>query len=143
MQKRGFFANLSLPERSKVNEEPVIPTLFAEIKSKDLPTDLIAAAKQCFERGEHRLALAYLLHHALSWAQQQHEVRLHRSMTERECKRAIDARVPNQGQAIFARLFSAWVTVAWGHKTPDIDFIELTEQITAMTTETKDQAHEA
>jgi hypothetical protein len=51
--------------------------------------------------------------------------------------------VPNQGQAIFARLFSAWVTVAWGHKTPDIDFIELTEQITAMTTETKEQAHEA
>ena len=92
MMKRGFFANLSLPERSKVNEEAVIPTLFAEIKSKDLPTDLIAAAKQCFERGEHRLALAYLLHHALSWAQQQHEVRLHRSMTERECKRAIDAR---------------------------------------------------
>ena len=143
MQKRGFFANLSLPERTKVNEEPVIPTLFAEIKSKDLPTDLIAAAKQCFEQGEHRLALAYLLHHALSWAQQQHEVRLHRSMTERECKRAIDARVPNQVQAIFARLFSAWVTVAWGHKTPDIDFIELTEQITAMTTETKEQAHEA
>ncbi len=48
-------------------------------------------------------------------------------MTERECKGAIDAKLPSQGQAIFARLFSAWVTVAWGHKTPDIDFIELTE----------------
>lgn len=143
IKKRVFFANLSLPERTKVTEESVIPTLFAEIKSKDLPADLIAAAQQCFEQGEHRLALAYLLHHTLSWAQQHHQVRLHRSMTERECKRAIDVKVPNQGQAIFARLFSAWVAVAWGHKTPDINFVELTAQITAMTANTQEQAHEA
>ncbi len=143
MKKRGFFANLSLPERRKVNEETVIPTLFADIKSKDLPADLIAAAKQCFEQGQHRMALAYLLHHALSWAQQQYEVRLHRSMTERECKYAIDAKMPAHGQVIFARLFSAWMRVAWGHQQVELDFIELTEQIQAMTSAIEEQAHEA
>ena len=118
MKKRGFFANLSLPERARHKEEPVIPSLFAEIKAQDLPADIIASALRCFNAGQHRLALAYLLHYSLSWAQQQHQVRLHRSMTERECKRAIDAKVPTHIHDIFTRLFTAWVSVAWGHPPP-------------------------
>ncbi|WP_065978772.1 hypothetical protein [Pseudoalteromonas lipolytica] len=143
MKKRGFFANLSLPERARHKEEPVIPSLFAEIKAQDLPTDLIASALRCFNAGQHRLALAYLLHYSLSWAQQQHQVRLHRSMTERECKRAIDAKVPTHIHDIFTRLFTAWVSVAWGHQTPDLDFIALTEEIKAMTASKEESTHEA
>ena len=53
-------------------------------------------------------------------------------MTERECKQAIDASVPEQWQAVFGTLFSAWVSVAWGHRKPNIDFEQLAEQIKQM-----------
>ena len=94
----------------------MIPTLFAEIKSKDLPADLIAAAQQCFEQGEHRLALAYLPSYSElgSAASLSAPASL---MTERECKRAIDARCQIKASDICPLIFS-WSVVAWGHKTP-------------------------
>ena len=104
-----------MPEKSQKSDH-VIPSLFTDIKQDELPADLISAALESYRSGNLRLALGYLLHHSLRWAQVQYEIKLHRSMTERECKQAIDANVPEQWQAVFGTLFSAWVSVAWGHE---------------------------
>lgn len=132
-KNRGFFTGLKLPEKQqRQQQEQVIPTLFADLKQQHIPDDLIAAAKSAYQENNQRLALAYLLHFSLNWAQHKHHVKLHRSMTERECKLAIDAKVPEQSRVVFTDLFSKWVKVAWGHQSPAFDFPSLVAQIEAM-----------
>ncbi|RZF93100.1 hypothetical protein EXT42_08690 [Pseudoalteromonas sp. CO302Y] len=132
VKNKGFFTGLKLPEKSQKKSDHVIPSLFTDIKHDELPDDLISAALESYRSGNLRLALGYLLHHSLRWAQVQYEIKLHRSMTERECKQVIDASVSEQWQAVFSTLFSAWVSVAWGHRKPNIDFEQLAEQIKQM-----------
>lgn len=144
VKNRNFFLAFKLPKKQKKQQrEQVIPTMFADIKPQDLPNDLIEAAISAYQANNLRLALAYLLHFSLSWAQNQHHVKLHRSMTERECKRAIDAKVPVQHKVVFTQLFSNWVKVAWGHQSPNVDFFALIAQIEAMTAVIKETASEA
>lgn len=144
VKKRGFFLALELPKRQKnQHREHIIPTMFADIKPQDLPEDLIAAARSAYQENNQRLALAYLLHFSLRWAQSTHQVKLHRSMTETECKSAIDAKVTEQSKDVFTQLFSAWVKVAWGHQSLNFDFNVLIAQIEAMASANKEQINEA
>ncbi len=121
--QRGFFAGIKISKEKK--DTAVIPTLFADITKDDIPSDLIAAAKQAVKNNNWRLALAYLLHFTLTWAQHTHQVRLHRSMTEGECERAMLAKVPNHSHELVQSLFNYWIQVAWAHQTPSINFEQL------------------
>lgn len=130
VKKRGFFT--ALPKFEKTTKsEPVIPTLFAQIEKNQLPPNLLSAAQQAYDNGNLRLALGYLLHHSLLLGQQKFAVKLHKSMTENECKRAMFARFPNESHATLSQLFSNWIQVAWAHQTPQLEFATLLNSVAA------------
>lgn len=139
-QKRGFFT--ANPIKLTPQVDPVIPTLFTHIDEKVLPNDLLLAAKNAYLSGDLRLALAYLLHHSLVWVQSHHEVKLHKSMTEGECKRAIFPVLSTQNQAVVEQLFNAWMTVAWAHKKPNLNFDHLLNQVSLFESANVENKHE-
>lgn len=142
VKNRGYF--YLTKERVKKNDPPehVIPTLFSDVKQHDLPDDLLVAANIAYQNGNERLALAYLLQFSLGWAQTRYAIKLHHSMTERECKIAIDTHVNKQEGSVFSTLFTNWINVAWGHKSANFDFALLVNQIKAMTLASEDVSRE-
>ena len=131
-KNKGFFTSVAPNDKVTKNSEHVIPTLFADIQHNDIPKDLILAAKQAYEEGNLRRALAYLLQFSLFWAQEAHSVKLHYSMTESECQFAIYQKIPPSQQPIFERLFLTWMKVAWAHQHIDFNFAELSSEVSSL-----------
>jgi hypothetical protein len=121
VQKRGFFNALPKFEK-QTKQEPVIPTLFAQIETNQLPPDLLQAAEAAYAQGNLRLALGYLLHYSLLLGQNRFAVKVHKSMTEGECKRAMLIGFPSAAHDTLSQLFACWIQVAWAHQTPAAQF---------------------
>ncbi|GLR71997.1 hypothetical protein [Agaribacter marinus] len=119
-------------ERKPTPQE--FPSFFREISQQDWPDDLLAAAHDALNKHEVRLSVAFILKHMLMRADQYLPVKLHKSMTEIECERAVLLAAPEHLHTIFRTVFRTWIRIAWAHKnvehTQVFDVLEDVKKIT-------------
>jgi hypothetical protein len=87
-----------------------------DIRPETLPADIGRAARQLWERGEQRAALALLYRGMLSRLVHVHHVALRDSSTEGDCLALATARLPLERSAFLARLVRAWQRLGYGHE---------------------------
>lgn len=95
---------------------PAIPQFVKTVVSRDIPSDLLAAAKAANVAGDTRLALAWLLYHALSFAQKQYGISLDPAMTEGECESSLKQSLTADTFHPYRELIGLWISEAWGHQ---------------------------
>jgi Domain of unknown function (DUF4129) len=89
-----------------------------DIRPESLPDDVGAAARQLWERGEQRAALALLYRGMLSRLAHVHRVPIRDSSTEGDCVALAIAQLP-AGSDYVARLVKVWQRLGYGHETVD------------------------
>ena len=94
----------------------VIPTHVRDldIRPEALPADVGAAARQLWDRGEHRLALALLYRGLLSRLAHAHRVPIRDASTEGDCLALAVSHVPNRLYEYAARLVHTWQRFVYG-----------------------------
>ncbi|AWB68373.1 hypothetical protein C2869_19055 [Saccharobesus litoralis] len=116
--------------KKPTNQLNELPSFFSELKLDDWPDDLITASQKAMQDDNLRLALAYLLRHALICADQFYAIKLSKSMTENECQQALLATLPTRFHAVYRALFQYWIQLAWAHRpTEKKDIQQLLSQI--------------
>ena len=89
-----------------------------DIRPESLPDDIGAAARQLWERGEQRAALALLYRGMLSRLAHVHRVPIRESSTEGDCLELASAQLPARSEYL-ARLVRAWQRLGYGHEPVD------------------------
>jgi hypothetical protein len=101
---------------SSRDEAFVVPTHVRDldIRPEALPADIGAAARQLWDRGEHRLALALLYRGLLSRLAHVHQVPIRDASTEGDCLALAVQHVPQRRYDYAARLVQAWQRFVYG-----------------------------
>lgn len=86
-----------------------------DIRPESLPDDIGAAARQLWERGEQRAALALLYRGMLSRLAHVHRVPIRESSTEGDCLALASAQLPARSDYL-TRLVRAWQRLGYGHE---------------------------
>jgi hypothetical protein len=86
-----------------------------DIRPESLPDDIGAAARQLWERGDQRAALALLYRGMLSRLAHVHRVPIRESSTEGDCVAFALSRLP-EGSEYVARLVRVWQRLGYGHE---------------------------
>jgi len=86
-----------------------------DIRPESLPDDIGEAARQLWERGEQRAALALLYRGMLSRLAHVHRVPIHESSTEGDCLALASAQLPARSDYL-TRLVRAWQRLGYGHE---------------------------
>src|SRR5919112_1947121 len=86
-----------------------------DIRPESLPDDIGAAARQLWERGEQRAALALLYRGMLSRLAHVHRVPIRESSTEGDCVALAQAQLPDRSEYV-ARLVRVWQRLGYGHE---------------------------
>jgi hypothetical protein len=96
----------------------VVPTHVRDldIRPETLPDDIGAAARQLWERGERRAALALLYRGMLSRLAHVHGVPIRESSTEGDCLALAAARLPQDRSEYLARLVRIWQRFGYGRQ---------------------------
>jgi hypothetical protein len=89
-----------------------------DIRPESLPDDIGAAARQLWDRGDQRAALALLYRGMLSRLAHVHRVAIHDSSTEGDCLALAAAQLPARSE-YFTRLVRAWQRLGYGHEAVD------------------------
>jgi len=89
-----------------------------DIRPESLPPNIGAAARQLWDRGEHRAALALLYRGLLSRLAHVHQLPVRDSSTEGDCL-ALCARIGGPGHQYAARLIGLWQAAVYGHLAAD------------------------
>ena len=94
----------------------VIPTHVGDldIRPEALPDDIGAAARQLWDRGDHRLALALLYRGLLSRLAHVHHVPIRDASTEGDCLALAVGHVPLRLYEYTARLVQTWQRFVYG-----------------------------
>jgi len=87
-----------------------------DIRPETLPADIGAAARQLWERGEQRAALALLYRGMLSRLAHVHNVPIRDSSTEGDCLALATARLPDDRSEYLSRLVRAWTRFGYGRQ---------------------------
>ena len=95
-----------------------------DIRPESLPADVGAAARQLWEQGEHRAALALLYRGLLSRLVHDHGVSIRESSTEGDCLALLAGRPALEPAAQYrneyaTRLVRAWQRAVYGAQEPD------------------------
>jgi hypothetical protein len=85
-----------------------------DIRPESLPTNIGAAARALWDRGDHRGALSLLYRGLLSRLTHVHRVPIVDSSTEGDCLILLSGRVPAGTGEYAARLVDAWRTTVYG-----------------------------
>ena len=85
-----------------------------DIRPESLPANIGAAARQLWDRGEHRAALALLYRGLLSRLAHVHQLPVRDSSTEGDCL-VLSARMSGSGHQYAARLIVLWQAAVYGH----------------------------
>jgi hypothetical protein len=85
-----------------------------DIRPESLPANIGATARQLWDRGEHRAALALLYRGLLSRLAHVHQLPIRDSSTEGDCL-ALAARMGLPGRDYAARLIVLWQSAVYGH----------------------------
>lgn len=98
---------------------PLLPVEMHPLSGTPLPTDISAAARAAWQRGERLLALSLLYRGAVTALDRQYGIVLPASATEGEClRRARASHLPVVPEA-FSPVVRAWVAAAYGQRLPD------------------------
>jgi hypothetical protein len=89
-----------------------------DIRPESLPDDVGAAARQLWERGEQRAALALLYRGMLSRLAHTHRVPIRDSSTEGDCVALAVAQLPDRSEYV-GSLVNVWQRLGYGHETVD------------------------
>lgn len=89
-----------------------------DIRPETLPDDIGAAARQLWERGEQRAALALLYRGLLSRLVHVHRVPIRDSSTEGDCVALAAAQLPDRSEYV-TRLVRVWQRLGYGHESVD------------------------
>ena len=112
-----YLARVVYRQRPSSREEAfVVPTHVRDldIRPEALPADIGAAARQLWDRGEHRLALALLYRGLLSRLAHVHQVPIRDASTEGDCLALAVQHVPQRRYDYAARLVHAWQRFVYG-----------------------------
>lgn len=93
-----------------------MPQFVKTVITRDIPSDLLAAATAANKKGDSRLALAWLLYHGFSFAHKHYGVSLKPSMTEGECESSLQAALSQQAFTPYSTLIQLWMSEAWAQK---------------------------
>lgn len=99
----------------------VMPTHVRDldIRPESLPPDIGAAARQLWDRGEHRAALALLYRGLLSRLAHVHEVPIRDSTTEGDCLSLAALHLDETRRAYVSQLVRTWQRAVYGGTEPD------------------------
>jgi hypothetical protein len=86
-----------------------------DIRPETLPADIGAAARQLWDRGDHRAALALLYRGLLSRLAHAHQVPIRDSTTEGDCLILAARHLPPRPRDYAARLIPVWQQAVYGH----------------------------
>jgi hypothetical protein len=112
-----YLARIMYRQSPSSREEAfVVPTHVRDldIRPEALPADIGAAARQLWDRGEHRLALALLYRGLLSRLAHVHQVPILDASTEGDCLALAVRHVPQRRYDYAARLVHAWQRFVYG-----------------------------
>jgi hypothetical protein len=103
---------------AKVSERFVAPTHVRDldIRPETLPDDIGAAARELWDRGDHRAALALLYRGLLSRLAHVHQVPIRHSSTEGDCLALAEARLASGRWDYAARLVGVWQRAVYGRE---------------------------
>ena len=90
-----------------------------DIRPESLPPDIGAAARQLWDRGEHRAALALLYRGLLSRLAHVHKVPIRDSTTEGDCLALAAQHMDEPRQDYVTRLVRTWQRAVYGGSDPD------------------------
>ena len=91
-----------------------------DIRPESLPSDIGAAARALWDRGEHRAALALLYRGLLSRLAHSHRVPIRDSSTEGDCLALAAAHLDGARQEYVSRLVRVWQRSVYGHESADV-----------------------
>lgn len=110
----------SFSEQQQERELPT--TLFGlDVKTRNLPKDVLAEAKAAWRSGDKRAAMAVLLQASLIKLLFEHDCYFSDSDTESECCRRIDQQTGKSVASYMRSLVSVWQQLAYAHKQPTDD----------------------
>lgn len=90
-----------------------------EITPESLPDDVVAVAREAWQRGDYQLALSYLYRGAIVWMVQRADLPIMEGDTEADCLRHVRTMSDQSLSSYFSELTDSWVGVAYGRKKPD------------------------
>ncbi|HUQ87292.1 MAG TPA: hypothetical protein VM096_07015 [Vicinamibacterales bacterium] len=104
------------PETAVASDAFVPPTHVRnlDIRPESLPSNIGAAARTLWDRGEHRAALSLLYRGLLSRLTHVHRVPILNSSTEGDCLSLLAGRVPPKTSEYSAHLVDAWRDFVYG-----------------------------
>jgi hypothetical protein len=94
-----------------------------DIRPESLPEDIGAAARELWQRGEQRAALALLYRGLISRLVHTHEVPIRSSSTEGECLALAAALLEDSPQRYASRLVRTWQQCVYGGRAPAADSV--------------------
>lgn len=109
--------NTKLQKTSGDNEKAKIdlPVFFDDLPKDIAPNELLTSAKTANANKNFRLALMCILKFSFYLAEQNSSVKIHKSMSEMECQRALTKVLPENLHSLYQSLFSLWIKQAWAH----------------------------
>ena len=90
-----------------------------DIRPESLPDDIAGAARELWQRGEHRAALSLLSRGALSRLVHDHAVPIRAASTEGDCVTLARRVLAADAAAFFEQLVQAWLLLVYGARSPD------------------------
>jgi len=101
-----------------------------DVRPDSLPDDIISESRNLWQQGEHRQALSLLYSGALVRLINQEKVELHDSHTEGDVIKHTVAKLTQSNaaktkQSYLRLLTSQWQTIAYAHRTPDENSMQL------------------
>jgi hypothetical protein len=104
-------------------DEPPTHVRDLDIRPQSLPDDIGAAAKDLWNRGEHRQALALLYRGALSRLVHEHRVPIKHSTTEGECVSLAALHLGADSLGYLSGLVRVWQRAVYGGTDPQTDIV--------------------
>ena len=94
-----------------------------DIRPESLPDDIGAAARQLWQRGQQRAALALLYRGLISRLVHVYEIPIRSSSTEGECLTLATARLPESPQRYASHLVRTWQQSVYGGREPHTETV--------------------
>ena len=117
-QNRHYFSGGGRT-RSRVDEPQVRTIMGMEIGGDTLPADIVRAAREAWQGGQHKLALSLLYRGSLSWLVETARAPIRESDTENDClAHARDTEAARSKVGYLESLTGTWIGVAYGRTEP-------------------------
>jgi hypothetical protein len=95
-----------------------------DIRPESLPRDIGGAARELWDQGQHRTALALLYRGTLSRLVHAHHVPVRDSSTEGDCLRLATRSLAPPAAGYVAALIGIWQRSVYGHQIPEADRVQ-------------------